>query len=1652
MDLTGIQNENSFYPAHYLAAVLENDLKDALKDWRARDKDATAALPPPRLLARFAPAYFRQLSALRLERQPAALCRLQREGLYALLQIAGYTLSPGRRALDKNLDLPILGEVCDAQGAPLLWLLEALPDPDPNSPPDERFAFNVLEASLHPVQYADSALGATAAATHTNTDTNTETVPDTVPEPLRNRSWEALISREVFSLPEPPRFVLLCALHETVLIDRYKWHEKKLLRFDWPELLGRSDKSTLEAALALLHRDQLCPPEQQGPPLLDQLSENAHKNAHGVTGDLKRALRECIELLGNEALHYFRHRAKTRLFNLDAAEIQRVYNIALPEGLSLADQLTREALRYMYRLLFLFYIEARPELGYAPINTSQTYLRGYSLESLRELESVTLTSEAARNGTYFNETLRLLFKMVYAGMDLGGVGQAQAGVNKLELALEADEQLLDDFYAFRLTGLDAHLFDPERTPLLNRVVFRNQVLQQVIQLMSLTAASGRQRRGRISYAQLGISQLGQVYEALLSYRGFFAEEDLYEVKPAEVSAVDMLDQGFFVPARDLGHYSAAEKVFDSEGNLVKHPKGRFIYRLAGRDRQTSASYYTPDLLTRCLVKYSLQTLLKDQPADAILQLKICEPAMGSAAFLNEAVNQLAEAYLSRKQQELGQSIPHDQMLDALQRVKMYLADNAVHGVDLNPVAVELAEVSLWLNTICRSEQGRAFVPWFGFQLLTGNSLIGARREIYTPAQLALKNFSSQAPLPVPLKASASSARLADGIWHFLLPDPGMASFKDKSIQDLAPEQLAQAESWRKAFNAPLSADEISRLQELSQAIDALWQQVAREQARLRRETTDSLPIFGQPAPDRPPSSTRDKDRRMAQEYFSHDVRNASAYRRLKLVLDYWCALWFWPLSAADSLPERWAFIDDLTWIVDSNLFASSPTTAALPLFAETLPEAERARYQNELGIVDLGQLVADNPRLQQVVALAECYRFLHWELAFADIFAERGGFDFVLGNPPWIKVEWEEKGILSDAEPRFAIQKFSASRLASLRHETLAANAQLLSAYLEAYESVAATQNFLKAAQNYPLLKGMKANLYKCFLPLAWRIADDQGVSAFVHPEGVYDDPSGGALREALYPRLRYHFQFQNELSLFDDVDHHMKFSINIFHGQKTETFWHLGNLYTTQTVEQCFQHHGLGPVSGIKDDDNKWNTQAHRDRIIEVDQTMLQLFARLYDAEGTPPLQARLPVVHSRQVVEVLKKFADQPRRLGDFEGEYYVTQYWNETNAQNDGTMRRDTQFPATPDQWILSGPHFYVGTPLNKTPRRECTANMHYDTLDLLTLPDDYLPRTNYVPACSPEAYAARTPTVPWGDQQPVTAYYRLACRRQLSQSGERTLITMIAPPQVAHIDGVFSLTFQSLETMLSVFSLTLSVPYDFLVKSTGKSDFRNDTAKQLILTDTSAVQSLLHMRVLALNCLTTHYADLWRECWDPAYTQQRWAKADPRLDNGFFEALTPHWQRHCALRSDYARRQALVEIDVLAAMALGLSLDELQTIYRIQFPVMRQYEQDTWYDVRGRIVFTASKGLPGVGLPRKASAKDLSAGIRYSIDAPGRQQHDIALGWEDVQHLTQGTITKTFPDDTLPGGPTERSITYHAPFDRCDRETDYATTWAYFERGI
>ncbi|HIB8815113.1 TPA: hypothetical protein ACWX67_003189 [Klebsiella quasipneumoniae] len=1630
MALVGINNENEFYSNHYLGEVFTSDIRDVLEPWINQENAAREAERAARELGKeveagyrapwnqlnsLATEFFRKLTEHEKQRQIPQRLADQRSRWQPLLKALGYELNPHIQMLDDDTPLPVLARYNSTDGSPWLWIVEAH-DQD--------------EGTLDPL-----ALSLLTAQFPADTDKHKR---DSLRKKANGeyRSWQDLLSTVVFTQNEPPRFVLLLGNRQLLLLDRTKWAQNRLLRFDFEEILSRRETDTLKATSVLLHKDSLLP--GSGAPYLDSLDDNSHKHAFGVSEDLKYALRESIELLGNEAMRY--------LIDNELAYYtgKRAIN---------PDELSRECLRYMYRLLFLFYIEARPELGYAPM-TAKTYLQGYSLETLRDLEMIPLTSEEDRNGRYFHDSLNMLFKLVRDGYS-GGV--------KMQGDLESGDRITIHSHQFSVPRLESHLFEASNTRILNRVVFRNETLQQIIQAMSLSRpGKGRfNRRGRISYRQLGINQLGAVYEALLSYRGFFASDDLYEVKKAG-EEFNELETGYFVSKDEIGKYHDDEKVYEKDGSLRIHRKGSFIYRMAGRDREKSASYYTPEVLTRSLVKYALKELFKEQidpitdphaKADAILNLTVCEPAMGSAAFLNEAINQLAEAYLFHKQQAEGRRIPQDRYTQELQRVKMYIADNNVFGVDLNPVAVELAEVSLWLNAI----SGDAFVPWFGYQLHCGNSLVGARRQVFNKSELTYKKAKDPSWLnSEPAELAMNVPREEKQIFHFLLPDSGMANYSDKTVKQRYPDDFKALDSWRKEFTKSFAPHEIADVQRISGKVEALWNTFRQQLKAERQKTADNYPVWPAENTAQVRSSLSSKD-----ETFNGRLEDNSTYQKLRWVMDYWCALWFWPIDKADELPDRGMWLMEMETLLDgivvTERVAEAAEQATSDLFADEGMVREESSLFSGAGRLKTDVLFRHLPRLAIVDALKKQHRFFHWDLEFCDLFAERGGFDLMLGNPPWLKVEWQEAGVLGDYEPEFVLRKLSASKLAMLRVDTFNAIPALEEAWRSEYEGCEGMQNFLNAQQNYPVLRGVQTNLYKCFLPQAWRLGAQKGVAGFLHPEGIYDDPKGGQLRASVYPRLKAHFQFQNQHMLFP-IYHRAKYSINIYTASSSHpvSFISIANLFSAKTIELCLAHDGLGEVGGIKDDDTgSWNEAGHQSRIFTVCTERLALFASLYDEEGTPALEARLPALHAEPLVSVLEKFAMQPRRLGDLQGQYLSLEMWNETNQQSDGTIERHTQFPEDASQWILSGPHFYVGTPFYKTPRKICTEKGHYDCLDLLTLPDDYLPRTNYIPSCDAQEYAKRTPRVTWtesGEDEPrkVTDYYRLALRAMISIGAEKGLVPALVPKDVAHTNGARTYCFNSYDTLICVSGAAYSLIYDFMMKLSGRTNL-HQSIEEYALPDFAETAHHLSARVVSLSALTISYSDLWQSCYTPAFNTQHWSRDLPLLPQNFFANLTPEWQRNCALRSDYSRRQALVEIDVLVAQALGLTLQELLTIYRIQFPVMRQYEADTWYDQNGRIIFTPSKGLVGVGLPRTARKADLKNGFVFDVDSPewtGGDCTDQAIGWDDVKHLQTGTVSVTFDDYTRSDEGERRTVIWQAPFIKPDREDDYKVAWAFF----
>ena len=1650
MEWTGINNENEYYSAYFLSEGLADSLKDQFDAWAKLESENKAKAEdagekdwqhaPNRALRMNARALLDELNDAFAETSDEEQ-RLQgwRSAAAAIGRCLELDIKKTPEAAfvngDDHMPLPLLCALHREGKAaePYLWVFEALPDGRSVDFDDE---LDPLEMHVSRSQFEDLP-GFNSKVTAEFED-----------------NWNKILEKHVFGCDNPPRWVILASPRSWLLIDRTKFHRHSLLRFDWKELFSRREDRVLSLAAALLAKSSM--ENRNGTVLLDRIDEDAHKQAYGVSESLKLSLRRAIELLGNEAATQIIEKARR-----DKKTVRR--------DETFANDLTVECLRYMYRILFLLFVEARPDLAYAPTE-NDAFQSGYSFESLRDLEQKPLLTEEDRKGRYFHDSISMLVSFYSQGTPF-------CSEDDTHQALEFGAATTDA--TFEIRPLKGSLFDMERTPNLNKVVFTNETLQQVIRLMSLSSVGKgrRQNCGRISYAHLGIHQLGAVYEALLSYRGFFAQEDLYEVS-ADPSKSDEFEAGYFVTKEEIDsdHYKDEQKVYETnefgEKKLKVYPKETFIYRLTGREREKSASYYTPEILTQCLVKYVLkeywETVIDKLPtekekAERILKLRVAEPALGSATFLNEAVNQLAVKYMEHAQKARDERLSQEDYNRELQKVKMYLADNNVYGVDLNPVAVELAQVSLWLNALSSDK----FVPWFGLQLHSGNSIIGCGKRV-----CKVDYEKGGKKIRISAAHELSGTRGEDEIWQFLLPDFEMATYKDADFKKVYKTQIDTLNKKVKAFNKALSGNELEILQGLSAMVDEHWDRWAEDLAKIRLSTTDPYAIYGHAASERTVLSYQEKNELAAKIRMGDGSYETGSFSRLRTAMNYWCSLWFWPIEEADSFPTRAEYIADMMLILSSEFIGvESAPTRQITLDLDGSHLAEDAK-----GNLVESELDA-NPRIRISRQVSDRLRFFHWPLRFADILYKTPdgselGFDITLGNPPWRVNSWNSGAVVGDFLPWVLFDKMSASSIRDMLMKKegndkpfIENHADLAIAWRQEYEEAAGTGNFLKSLNNYPETDKSAVDLFKWFLPLSWKNACPSGVQGFVHPLTVFTETKAVPLRANAYRRLRSIFAFRNELKLFP-IDNHTVFGLTIY-GHQTSKAQAIAimNLFHPKTIEECLVHDGTGFAEGITDSEGNWNTIGHKDRIIRLDDAAIATFAQIFDSDPEAPI---LPNIHCQSMLSILEKFGACSLRLNSISDELTISSMWHETGARLDGTIKEfsnhRTQAPNEYSKLILNGPHLSVGSPLFKTPFVKCSTNKAWAPIDLEAIPDNFIPRSKYERGdISDEDYNNRQVCCEWdqvpeyertnGEKskgtnkyRPFDQHWRVAYRRMVGTDSERTLTSALIPPGTAWIDSVNGIATNNLETLITITVNFSSIPFDALVRQMGKGNLLPSLISSLPFIEYDQSTACAFVRTLCLNCLTTPYAELWEQCFKAEWKDDQWTQNAAGLDCTWFQNLTPTWQRNNALRSDLSRRQALLEIDVLTAHAMKLTFKELLTLYRMRFRVMRSYEENTWYDQNGRIVFTTNVGLPGVGLPNKARSKDVAEGITYAIN--GQKCDERGLGFDNVKDMKSGTVSKTFPDTTMSDEPQERTVTYVAPFFKMDREKDYETAWRVF----
>lgn len=432
---------------------------------------------------------------------------------------------------------------------------------------------------------------------------------------------------------------------------------------------------------------------------LDSVLEGSISYAERVSEKLEERVYEALEWIAQGFLEYRRNR-------LSPDHLQTIYE---------------QSLVLLYRLLFVFYAESRDIL---PLNENQRYARRQSMDALKRRivkeHHPELSADRSDYHTYLND----LFFVIDQG----------------------------DLRRYKIPPYNGRLFSDTEHSFLAEKVVGDAYLGPAITLLARVEGDGRDDSAYkfVDYRDLDVRRLGAIYEKLLEY-----QLDVAEVPLAE-------KDGKYVPAT---------------GSLkpIKQP-GDVYLRTGSNERKVSGSYYTPDYIVRFMVERTLEPLLTDRTSQyatldaeghwqidpahadplrqAILDLNVLDPAIGSGHFLVEATAYIAEWLRGLNLAPADLAAGEDELL----YWKRQVVNACIYGVDINPLAVELAKLSLWLATLGRGKP----LSFLDHHLKVGNSLVGA-----TAREIGLDLTDDSAELSA------------------LLDDPGFAQTIGAAVEDMA---------------------------------------------------------------------------------------------------------------------------------------------------------------------------------------------------------------------------------------------------------------------------------------------------------------------------------------------------------------------------------------------------------------------------------------------------------------------------------------------------------------------------------------------------------------------------------------------------------------------------------------------------------------------------------------------------------------------------------------------------------------------------------------------------------------------------------------------------------------------------------------------------
>lgn len=677
------------------------------------------------------------------------------------------------------------------------------------------------------------------------------------------------------------------------------------------------------------------------------------------------------ERIGTRALEGLRAGVERALATLGAGFTGHPKNDALREALrsgSLTPTgLHEQLLRVVYRLIFLFVAEDRT-------------LDGRSLLHPPDDSDTARIARERYAEHYGTARLRRLAGRIKGSRH----GDLWCQFRSLVAPLSGDRGSAAIRRHLALPGLGSLLWDPASTAALNDTELTNYDFLDALRDLAYTRQDKMLRP--VDYHNLGAEELGGVYESLLAL-------------------TPRVNGGG-------GHFSFAE--------------------FTGNRRKTSGSYYTPDALVQCLLDSALDPVVKVAVKDktgaeaeqAILDLKVCDPAVGSGHFLVGAAHRLARHLARIRAYAAGESEPSPILY---QRALRDVIGRCLYGVDVNPMAAELCRVGLWLEAL---EPGKP-LSFLDRHIRVGNSLLGATPELI---EAGLPDAAFK-PIQGDDKETCSAHRKRNKAERkFGQLDMGL-------VPESAEEYHSLASRSRSIDNAP----------------DGTLDEIRRKDAQFRR------------------------------------MQGSADYRHTQLVADAWCAAFVWP---------KW------TGAVDAL------TTDTLRRLREH-PDA-LAPTQSEI-----------------TERIADQYQFFHWNLAFPEVFAG-GGFDCVLGNPPWEHTELKEKEWFAGRHAGVVNARTGAERkrmIAALHHE----DPSLYSSYADALREQDGLSHLLRNTGRFPRGARGRINLYAVFAEGMRNLVNDGGRAGCVLPTGIAtDDSTKIFFQDVVETRsLVSLFDFENRKGLF---------------------------------------------------------------------------------------------------------------------------------------------------------------------------------------------------------------------------------------------------------------------------------------------------------------------------------------------------------------------------------------------------------------------------------------------------------------------------------------------------------------------------------------